>query len=214
MGKLKFTFTNIWFFLSLVLICFLTENSTHLQSDLTIGFDPVTLIILSLATVGSLVMFYFINHKENKIKADWVLLPMLTIVGIAFILGIWLNNGQTYAFANGEGSIEVSYTVYEKIRATVILVIFLAFFYAMIFMVNVNHPRSRKFYWFAYIAIGVSLFSLIFSLITEHNDYASIFKTEGSELPNISIDSFYGNKNYYGGVLFIGFLSCIIANYY
>ena len=144
MGKLKFTFTNIWFFAALVLVCFLTENSTHLQSDLTIGFDIPTLIILSLATVGALVMFYFANHKENKIKVDWVLLPAISIIGIAFILGIWLNKGQTYPFANGEGSIEVTFTIYERIRATVILVIFLAFMYAMVFMVNVNNHRIHK----------------------------------------------------------------------
>ncbi len=215
MGKLKFTFTNIWFFVALVLVCFLTENSTHLQSDLTIGFDIPTLIILSLATVGALVMFYFANHKENKIKADWVLLPAISIIGIAFILGIWLNKGQTYPFANGEGSIEVTFTIYERIRATVILVIFLAFMYAMVFMVNVNNPRSRRFYWLSYVAIAVAAFSLVFSLISEWQEYKSIFTSEDpSVIASISIASFYGNKNYYGGILFVGFLSCIIANYY
>ena len=178
MGKLKFTFTNIWYFLSLVLICFLTENATHLTNDTETGFNMPTLIILSLATAGALVMFYFINHKENKIKADWVLLPLISIVGLSMILGIWLNKGGTFDFSNGQGSIVVTYSLYEKIRATVILVLFLAFVYAMLFMVNVNHPRHRKFYWFAYIAVGVCVFSVVYSLITEANEYVSIFSLE------------------------------------
>ena len=129
------------------------------------------------------------------------------------ILGIWLNNGSTYAFTNGEGSISVSFTLYEKIRATIILVLFLAFLYAMIFMVNVNQPRSRKFYWFAYIAIGICIFALVYSLIAEFDEYASIFDTQEG-LPPIAIESFFNNKNTYGGLLFVGFLSCIIVNYY
>ena len=213
MGKFKFTFTNIWYFLSLVLICFLTENATHLTDDVAVGFNIPTLIILSLATAGALVMFYFINHKDNKIKADWVLLPLTAIVGISMILGIWLNNGGTYVFANGEGSIKVVYSTYEKIRATVILVLFLAFLYAMIYMVNVNQPYSKKFYWFAYIAIGICLFALVYSLVIEFKEYASIFETQEG-LPPISIESFFNNKNTYGGVLFVGFLCCIIVNYY
>ena len=212
MGKLKFTFTNLWYYLLLILTCTLTENIMHMASNAKGGFNITGLFVISLACVACLFMFFFISHKENKLKVDVVLLPAIVIVGICFLIPIWLNKGMTATFANGEGEIVVTYSLFERIRASVILVIFLATSYAMLFATRVHGFRNKTIYFIALVGIGAALLSLTYSLIVERQQYMSIFKDDAVQ--NVVIDSFYGNKNYYGGVLLIGFLSCIVANYY
>ena len=130
MGKLKFTLSNIWFWLALLFVSFLTENLSLLTNDIHQGFNPATLIVLSIGCLICLFMYYFVNHKENKLKLDWILLPGIAIVGITMLIGIWLQGSATLTYSNGSGTIAVEYSTYEKIRASVILVLFLGLLYA------------------------------------------------------------------------------------
>lgn len=212
MGKLKFTFANLWFWAAMIVIVFLTENLMHLTGNPKGGFDYPTLVILSLACIVCLFMFFFVSHKRNKVRVDWVLLPSFIIVGALLVVGIWINNGASYTYADGSGTVDVVISVHDKIKSTVILGVFLIFSYAMLFPLQANAPHSRRGQFLAYVGVIAALISLVFSLVTEYKVYVAIFK--GEVLPNMSINSFYGNKNYYGGVLLIGFLACIIANYH
>ena len=212
MGKLKFTLSNIWFWLALLFVSFLTENLSLLTNDIHQGFNPATLIVLSIGCLICLFMYYFVNHKENKLKLDWILLPGIAIVGITMLIGIWLQGNATLTYANGSDTIAVEYSTYEKIRASVILVLFLGLLYAALFVMNANRPSNRIIKFLAYVGIGAAILSIGFSLATEMDIYVAMFKGEG--ITGRYIDSFYGNKNYYGGVLFIGILTCIILNYY
>lgn len=212
MGKLKFTFANLWFWVAMIVAVFLTENLMHLTGNPKAGFDYPTLVLLSLACVICLFMFFFINHKRNKMRIDWVLLPSFIIFSALLIVGIWFNNGASYTFADGSGTVDVVISLHDKIKSTVILCVFLLFSYAMFFPLQSNVPHSRRGQFLAYVGIVAALISLVFSLATEYKVYIAIFK--GEVLPNMNIVSFYGNKNYYGGVLLIGFLACIIANYH
>ena len=212
MGKLKFTLSNLWFWIALVFMAFLTENLSLLTSNIKAGFNITTLAVLSIGCLACLVMYYFVNHEENKVKLDVILLPSIAIVGLTMLLSIWLQKGGTFEYANGEGSIEVAFSNYEKLRASIILVLFLAFTYAFTFMMNINRKSNRIIVFMAYVGVATALISVAYSLATEMNIYVSIFK--GDPIPNLSIDSFYGNKNYYGGILFIGIMTCIVLNYY
>ena len=115
-------------------------------------------------------------------------------------------------YLDGSKTLTISYTIYEKVRASVILVLFLALMYAVTFMMNANRPSNRILVFLAYVGIGATILSIIYSLCTEMDIYVDMFKGVGTT--GRYIDSFYGNKNYYGGVLFIGILTCIILNYY
>lgn len=212
MGKLKFTFANLWYWVALILVCTLTENLMHMTSAPKSGFDFGGLLAISLACIGCLFMFFFVSHKSNKIKFDWVLFPAIIILGGCFMLSIWLNNGMVVPYKDNSSEIVVTISTFEKIRASIILVIFLALTYAMLFVSRANGFRNKVVNFVALVGIVAALISLVYSLIVEKSQYAAIFKDD--DLKHIVIDSFYGNKNYYGGVLFIGFLSCIIANYY
>lgn len=212
MGKLKFTLSNLWFWIAMVFMAFLTENLSLLTSNMKAGFNVATLAVLSIGCLACLVMYFLVNHKTNKVKLDFILLPAIAIVGLTMVISIWLQKGGTFNYANGEGSVDVTFTTYEKLRATIIFVLFLAFTYAFTFMMNINRKSNRIIMFLAYVGIATALISVAYSLATEMNVYVSIFKAE--PLPDLSIDSFYGNKNYYGGILFIGIMSCIIAIYY
>ena len=208
MGKFKFTLSNLWFWGALLFVSFLTENMLYLTSNPRVGLNPSSLIVLTAAAVGCLFMFFFINHKKNKMKIDYVLLPAITLVGVAWLLGIWLAKGGTYTFDNGSETVEVAFSLYEKIRATIILVVFLAFSYGFMFTLNMNSPHSIVPLVMCYCAIGAAYASLIFSVATEMNSYIAIFKGDTEHF--VQIASFYGNKNYYGGVLLVGILACFI----
>ncbi len=212
MGKLKFTLSNIWFWLALLFVSFLTENLSLLTSDIHQGFNPTALIVLSVGCLICLFMYYFVNHKENKVKLDFVLLPAIAIVGIAMLIGIWMQGSSTLEYADGSNSVVVEYSNYEKIRASIILILFLGLMYAVLFVMNINRPSNRILKFLAYVGIGAAIVSIIFSLTTEMDIYIDMFKGVGTT--GRYIDSFYGNKNYYGGILFIGILTCIILNYY
>ena len=212
MGKLKFTLSNIWFWLALLFVSFLTENLSLLTNDIHQGFNPTTLIVLSVGCLICLFMYYFVNHKENKVKLDFVLLPAIAIFGIAMLIGIWMQGSSSLEYADGSKTIVVEYSNYEKIRASIILVLFLGLMYAVMFMMNINRPSNRIIKFLAYVGIGAAIVSIIFSLATEMDIYIDMFKGIGTT--GRYIDSFYGNKNYYGGILFIGTLTCIVLNYY
>ena len=212
MGKFKFTLANVWYWLSFTLITFLVENNFLLSKNPKGGFNITSLLVLSFACIVSLFMFYFVQHKKNGMKVDWVLLPCTIIFGGCFIAAIWLNKTTIYPFANGEGEVVVSFSTFEKIRATLILVVFLAFAYAMFYASRINGLRCKTVLWIAIVGIVASMISLTYSLVKEIDQYQLIFSD--GEPGHIVIKSFYWNRNYYGGVLLVGFLCCVIANYY
>ncbi len=212
MGKLKFTLSNIWFWVALLFVSFLTENLSLLTSNIKEGFNIATLTILSIGCLACLFMYYFVSHKENKMKIDWILLPGIAILGISMLLGIWLQGSYSVTYLDGSQTLTIAYTTYERVRASVILVLFLALMYALTFMMNANRTTNRILVFLAYVGIGAAIVSIIYSLCTEMDIYIDMFKGVGTT--GRYIDSFYGNKNYYGGVLFIGVLTCIILNYY
>lgn len=215
MGKLKFALVNLWFWVAMIVMNFLTENHILMVGNNRGDFDPTSLFVFAFAAFICLFMFFFINHKDNKVKPDIILLTIITIVGFFFILAIWASPNNTYTFANGEGEIVVKITTFERFAASLILVLFLSFVYAYMYMIRVNSLRNRQFIWLLYIGIFTAYLSFFFSLILDKDAYLVIFKgLDGGSLPSISIDSFYGNKNFYGGILLIGILSCMAANFY
>lgn len=215
MGKLKFALVNLWFWTAMIVMNFLTENHILMVGDNRGDFDATSLIVFSIAAFICLFMFFFISHKDNKVKPDVVLLTITTIVGFFFIIGIWASPNMTYEFANGADSIGVNLSLFERIASTVILLFFLSFAYAYLYMIRVNSLRNRQFIWLLYIGIFTGYLSLFFSVILDRESYVLIFKgLDNGVLPSVSISSFYGNKNFYGGVLFIAILSCMAANFY
>ena len=112
MGKLKFALVNLWFWTAMIVMNFLTENHILMVGDNRGDFDATSLIVFSIAAFICLFMFFFISHKDNKVKPDVVLLTLTTIVGFFFIIGIWASPNMTYEFANGADSIKVNLSLF------------------------------------------------------------------------------------------------------
>ena len=215
MGKLRYALVNLWFWTAMIFMNFLTENHTLMVGNNMGSLDPTSLFILALSAVICLFMFIFISHKDNKVKPDLILLTIMTILGFFFLLAIWASPNSSYAFADGSDSTLAELSTFERFAASLILVIFLTFMYTYLYMVRVNSLRNRQFIWLLYIGIFTGYLSLVLSLILDRHAYMIIAKgLDNNNLPSVSIDSFYGNKNYYGGVLLIAILSCMGANYY
>ena len=211
MGKLKFTLLNIWFWASLIGTSILAENLQFLSSNMKGGLSYAPVFVLAFSAVICFFMFYFINHKENKLKVDFVLVPLLVLMGIIFIIGIWSQEGGVVDSIYGtEATIE--FTDFDRIKATIAVVLFLLFIYGLLFSINATQPHSKANLVVVYVGIIFVYVTITYSLIAEWQSYASIFKGEGS-IP-AGLDSFFGNKNYYGGIIFVGILACIIANYH
>ena len=73
MGKLRFTLTSIIFWIVLLLSCFLSENFAILNSNPMGGFSFDSAFILTIVTIGLLVLYYFLEHKKNGLTFDKVL---------------------------------------------------------------------------------------------------------------------------------------------
>ncbi len=213
MGKLRFVLGNIWFWVAMMVMCFLVQNLGFTSSDPSKGFDLGTLIIVSLACIICLFMFFFISHKENKMKWDWVLLPTFIILGIIFLLGIWIQQRETFVYPDGSGSAKAYVTIYEKVRASIILVVFLSFLYGGIFMASRTTVNARMNKVLLQTGIVTAYIALFYSLFAEAKTYVAMFKgTIG--IDEIWIQSFFQNPNAFAGFLLLGFISCILANYY
>ena len=212
MGKLKFTLSNIWLWLSLAGVTILTENLQYLSSGMKDGLNIAPVFIMMLIGFISLFMFYFLNHKENKIKLDFVLIPAFALVGIFLIVGIWVQSTGTYTALNGT-TYEYAITNAEKVKDSFIVVLFLGFLYGMFFMFSRTQPHTKTAVIPLYVAIAFVYTAIIFSLIKENKSYKAIF-SDNPDNELISIVSFFGNKYYYGGIILVGIIACMLVNYH
>ena len=213
MGKLKFTLSNIWLWLALGGLTILTENLQFLTTGMKQGLNYVPMFIMCFVGIGSLFMFFFLNHKENKIKFDYVLFPSFILFGIVFLIAIWLQKSGSVSFLDGSGTNEYTITTFDKVKATLGLVMFLAFLYALFYMFQRTQPHTKTAVIALYVGIAFVYTAVIFSLVKENKSYRAIFSDEPSK-EVIQIVSFFGNKNYYGGIVFVGILSCMLLNYH
>ena len=85
MGRLRFTLTNIMFWIVLLLSCFLAENYALFTDAPRSGFDSFPLYFLTFAIIGLLVFYYITEHKKNGLTFDKILLPSFIMMGALMI---------------------------------------------------------------------------------------------------------------------------------
>ena len=85
MGKLRFTLTNVLFWIVLLLSCFLSENFAILNSNPLNGFSLDSAYRLTVSAILLLVLYYFLEHKKNGLTFDKILLPSLAIAALFLI---------------------------------------------------------------------------------------------------------------------------------
>lgn len=207
---MRLLLTNLLFWVILALTCLLVENINVFGVSSFIGLTSSSFILISTLLIFVLVCYFLLEHKENKMKVDFVLLTVFTLLFITSTIMIWKTPySQDFVNANNGYTVNVTITNYEKIRYTIETGFIFIFLYILMFCVGRNRVSSLVLNWFSIAIVIFSFIGIIYSLVTEFSDYISFFKDGVS----IDIHSFYSNKNTYGYSLLIGLLSCYVLSH-
>ena len=209
MGKLKFTFTNIFLWLGVLAsallienVAFLTDNPTGPLSD---KYFYMFFVVAMIAYIG----LYFFEHIFNKMKVDLLLIAVLGIFLGGGLVSIWLFKEMT--FESTSGIITLDYSLSEKIRLSIAFFTFVLTVYTLLFVFSKNTITGRAMLWVYIILILVGYASIIYSLIKEFDQYQRLFT--GDSL-NISVKSFFWNSNMFAGNLLMAICASMILNSY
>ena len=212
MGQFKYILSSLWFWVIIVLSCFFVENIALLSDGVPMdGFSNPVFYIITALILAMMGVYFFLEHKKNKMKAGWVVLSILIIVFICICIAIWTNPSSTYFINNGTGEDgTLTFSINEKIRYTIQLFISFVVIYMMMFTFVKGRLRFAKLKWLAYAVIILVVLASIFSLIFEVGVYKTIF--EGT--PNgEGVGSFFINPNIFGLCLMLGMMACILVNF-
>ena len=210
MGKLKFTFTNIFLWLGVIASALLIENVGFLTHNPNGPLsDKYFFMLFAVAFLSYVAMFYF-EHRMNKTKVDFLLLVILGIFLGSGLAAIWLFQDMSFTFPDSSTHI-LSFTQLEKIRFSVAFTMFVITLYALLFIFSKNTITARKMVWIYVILVGVVYFTLIYSLIAEFGEYVKLFS---GETLNVEIKSLFWNTNMFSGTLIMGMCAAMIINIY
>lgn len=216
MGRVKFTLTNIWFWAILGVTCFLCENVPLIYSEnlrRLEGFTFTSLGILSIILILMFVVYFVLEHKRNKVKLDWILGPILLILCVCGIIGIW-TTGSTFYLPADPLPYDFEITVRDKIVSTVETVFTYLFLYAFLFMYSKNFLTKKRILFFTYVYVIFVIFCIIFSLFRDFPSYARFFSSDYAMEDAKNPLSIFTNSNIFCFCVMIGVfaLICIKAH--
>lgn len=212
MGQFKYILSSIWFWLIIVISCFFLENVALLSNGVPLsGFSNSVFYMLTAIIVVMMGVYFFLEHKKNKMKPHWVLFVILTIIFVSLCVAIW-TNPESRTFFNHENEIEttLTYSIQEKIHYTIQLFISVVVLYMMLFNYVRGRLRFRKIKWLAYMVIIVVFISCVFSLIFDNAIYRTVFN---QNYAGGGVASFFINPNIFALCLLMGIFACLIVNF-
>ena len=209
MGKLRFTLTNIIFWIVLMLSCLLSENFAVLNSDPLKGFAIDSAFILTISIIGLLVLYYFLEHKKNKLTFDKVLLPSLLVAGLLLILNVFRQYNRVFPTYDGAGTFAITFTVQERLMTSLQVIIWLAVMYAAVFVYNRFRLNKESYRWVGKIYLIIILLFCFIDLFLEGNLLIDIFNGTNSS----GLMFLMGNQNIWSLLIFGGFLTTILLSY-
>ena len=210
MGKLRFTLTNIIFWIVLVLSCLLSENFAVLNSDPLKGFAVDSAFILTISIIALLVLYYFLEHKKNKITFDKVLLPGLLVAGLLLILNVFRQFNRVFPTYDASGTFEVTFSIQDRIMSSLQVVIWLAVIYATVFVYNRFRLNKESFRWVGKIYLIAIILLCIIDLFIEGNTLIAILNGTNE---NGGLQFLMGNANIWSLLIFGGVLTALMLSY-
>lgn len=208
MGKLKFTLSNIFFWLGLVASCLLMENVSFLSEN-TVGMSDLHFYLLFVFSGICYITYFLLDHVYNRSSVDFVLLGVLLLGLGAGTVGIWSLKSFTLT---GVGTYTFTINPWIQIRQTCSLAMFIMTVYATLFFFNKNYPSMKKVSILFIVLTMFCYISIIYSLAVEMGKYIEKFTPEVTH--TIKITSFFWNDNMYCGMLIMGMASSIGLNYF
>lgn len=216
MGKYKFTFTNILFWVGIVVSLIVFENITFFDKPTINGFmnlgmpDPYFFMLFALAAFCYLSMIIYesvMNHAKVNVIS---LVCCLTLLGTG-IAGIMLFDGME--FTNGAEAIVVDQ--WSKIKHILSFVLFILSIYSITFYFSKNHPSIKRLRFLFIAVIIVTYFFVIYSIVTEYSKYELIANAKETEIiRNVGIKSLFLNSNMFAGFILMGICASIGLNYF
>ena len=210
MGKLRFTLTNIIFWIVLVLSCLLSENFALFNNDPLQGFAIDSAFILTISVIALLVLYYFLEHKKNKLTFDKILLPSLAVAGLLLILNVFRQVDRVFPNWDNTGTFAISFSVQDRLMASLQVVIWLAVMYAAVFVYNRFRLNKESYRWIGKVYLIVILLFCVIDVFLEANTLKSIF--EGTN-ENGGLQFLMGNQNIWSLLIFGGFLTAVMLSY-
>ena len=210
MGKLRFTLTNIIFWIVLVLSSLLSENFAVFNNDPLKGFAVDSAFILTISIIALLVLYYFLEHKKNKLTFDKVLLPSLLVSGLLLILNVFRQFNRVFPTYDGASTFAISFTIQERLMASLQVVIWLAVIYALVFVYNRFRLNKESLRWIGKGYLVAILLFCVIDLFMEGNHLIAIFNGTYS---NGGLMFLMGNQNIWSLLIFGGFLTAVMLSY-
>ena len=212
MGKLKFTLSNILFWISLIASCLLLENVAFMTNNSKGGLnDAHFFMFFALAIIGY-IAYFIIEHVKNHVTIDFFMLGVLSIGFICSMIVIW-NMRVMPLFSKYPSSFYVySQDYWQQTRHSLSLLVFVISIYAILFFFNKNYPSGRKIQVLLFIIMVVCYGLIIYSLIKEMDAY--VYNIVNMPLHPRSIKSLFWNSNMFGGMIVMGLCAAIGLNVY
>ena len=211
MGRLRFTLTNIIFWIVLFLSCLLSENFALLSNNNPMGgFSMAPAYILTFSILLLLVAYYLIERKKNGLKFDRILLPAFSIIGLLLIWTVLRQDGRTFIDYDGAGTFSFSLSASEKFLNIAQIVAWLAVLYALVFVYNRYRLNLESYRWVVKVYLLVIALLVIIDFFYEWDIIAGIF---AGTYQGGGVQFFMGNANIWGLMIFTGILSALILSY-
>ena len=210
MGKLRFTLTNVLFWIVLVLSCLLSENFAVFSANPMGGFSIDSAFILTISVIALLALYYFLEHKKNGLKFDKILLPALCIAGLLLVLNILRQGYRSFISYSNEWYFDISFSRWERIVASLQVVIWLSVIYALVFVYNRFRLNKMSYLWVAKLYLIVTLIMCVIDIFMEHETIAQILSGQGA---GTELSFVMGNANVWSLLIFSGILSAILLSF-
>ena len=208
MGKLKFTLSNIIFWLSIMATCLLLEDVGFLTSNPKGALGDSFFFMLFALAMGGYLCYFLIEHIKNKVKVDLVLMPVLLACFVCGSMAIWMFHDTSFS---GVHDYTYSITPWDQARQMLQLMVYITATYALLFHFTKNHPSIRKIQAIYFVIALIAIASTIFSWINELDNI--IYNLSGHQSPK-NIYSFFWNPNPFSLMLLFGMFSCFGLNYF
>jgi len=209
MGKIKFTLTYIIFWLIVVFSCLLIENFALFSYNPLEGFSLDSAIILSLFTILLLAIYYFYEHKYNKMTFDKILLPTIVVLCLLFILTIWWQGAPTFVNPDSGATVTVSFNAKEKWSYSLQVVISGAVLYGILFAVNRYHIVHKWLRWLIFVYVLAVLVCTIIDVVMEFDVIKAVF--DGTSTGE-GLNFVFYNENLWANFVMVSVLSALILN--
>ena len=210
MGRLRFTLTNIMFWIVILLSCFLAENYALFTDTPRSGFDSFPLYFLTFAIIGLLVFYYISEHKKNGLTLDKILLPCFIMMGSLMIWTIFRQGDRSFVNWNNDGTFEISFTFGDRMLAALQVAIWLGVLYAIVFVYNRYRLNLESYRWIPKVYIIIVLLFCLIDLFYEWDIIAGIF---AGTYTGAGVEFVFGNQNVWALVIFSGVLTGLILSY-